>query len=371
MATNPYERPGLGAFGEPAARRDALVEDWLRRLRDVTLADSVPATDAHRLDVLTHWARLRRTRPELLARPSTSSDLVRLDALAGEIPTTLVADRWSFDAEQWLREAMRLAASFEDALPVEARRELAERLLTTLDSAELTDYALVKLNPAHPEPSPALHSCRIWLEENPTVFLAATPLVQAIGMSLRPDLADQDYDLALTALKFEVLLDAAEDMQADLTLNGVASLPAETVAKLAGIWRQETWDARDACLPWRYPAGETHAAAATQASESSSVPAEIRIYWRPPADLGLPLEARLAVPAMPLPDDDEVAISFYRLDDGPLDTEQLNPVLFAGAGPATVDTDGCARFRVGELRNRDQPPSLRVSAKHILWDRRA
>jgi hypothetical protein len=84
-----------------------------------------------------------------------------------------------------------------------------------------------------------LDRCRAWLAENADLFLAASVHVQAVGQALRPDLAETDYDLALTALKYEFLLDAAETAEETLSLGRVVPLPRQVFAEAVTQFREE------------------------------------------------------------------------------------------------------------------------------------
>jgi hypothetical protein len=216
---------------------------------------------------------------------------------------------------------------------------------------------------------------------HPDLFLPAGIFIQAVAMTFRPDLAEEDYDLALTALKYERLLDTAEEAEAELSFAGIKPLAPSVVRELAERLRlqsetpvpvpaeprERTW--LHTFVPWLLPAPGP--LLATGAPEEST-PTLATLRWTPATTLkgtvrqAVDLLARAVVPARPLDDNETVLVGFYHHDGTPA-TELAGQPVTLGSVPGTINEEGVASFEVRKLRERAQPPVLCVGSDQSEW----
>jgi hypothetical protein len=198
---SPYLFPDLtatrGGIPDPLVEVDC----WLSQLQDVL--DAGPETADEAYDLLALWAKLRRARPELIEQLEGMQVLAQADAMLAARGSDLASQALTVpNPRMWLLAVQALDQAFEDVGLAEARSTLAEGLLTDLDDATLALYAARRHGIDDRELESELEPCLDWLAENAGLFLPAAVHVQAMGMSLRPDLAEFDYGLAVTALKY-------------------------------------------------------------------------------------------------------------------------------------------------------------------------
>ena len=89
-----------------------------------------------------------------------------------------------------------------------------------------------------------LEECAKRCAELSGVFAAAEAFVRAAGEALRPDLAEQDPLLALTALKYVAVLDALVELRAGASTAGLPALdPAVARELISGLpsGKERTW----------------------------------------------------------------------------------------------------------------------------------
>ena len=58
-----------------------------------------------------------------------------------------------------------------------------------------------------PELDELLSGCRTWVERHGALFAVLRPEVERLCNTIQPDLDQENYDLAVTLLKFEAILD--------------------------------------------------------------------------------------------------------------------------------------------------------------------
>lgn len=212
-ASTSYVRPGLTATRLGTCEPDLLVDLWLDRL--LVVAEPAEGLDPDRAyDRLALWGRLLRCRPELIRNAGGSAAWNEVhERTRGQLPDLATAASAVADPDGWLREAVSLADTCDDGALEGDLAEWAEQLLTDLDDADLVVYAshLAGLDCAALEQG--LERCYTWLADNADRFFSCGVFVQALGQAMRPDLAVVDLDLAATADKFIVLLDALEDAE--------------------------------------------------------------------------------------------------------------------------------------------------------------
>ncbi len=229
-----YIRSDLTATRQQLADPALLIDLWLDRLLDLW---QVPSGDriSYSYDLLAGWARLKRARPDLVANTGRLDEWGAVDAeirsqglelarLAVQLP----------DPDGWLDEADR----YENALyaPVEDADlgEWSERLLTDLDDADLAVWAVRQLDRPAENLEEKLKKCGSWLEEKAAAFAPCGVYIQAVGLSLRPDLPLYDLALAWTADKYVVLLDALEEVESLLTCSPCPVFPVSFVLETLG-----------------------------------------------------------------------------------------------------------------------------------------
>lgn len=214
---NLYVRPSLTATRRGVPDAALLVDLWLDRfLEESEGGDRISPERAYEL--LAHFGRLERCRPALLegaGRADISSrERARVRSRMGElVRLALVVP----EPQNWLRAATRLAHACDDGADESQTAEMAADLLEGLDDADLVAWAARSTGLADPALEEGLGRCRLWLADNPDRFFPAGVLIQGIGQTLRPDLVAVDADLATTADKFILLLDALEDAEAALS----------------------------------------------------------------------------------------------------------------------------------------------------------
>ena len=224
-ASDVYRRPELVKVPEGAAAAEDIIEHWAILIADLRDTEPIEASDAEwAQDVLSCWTGVERLRTDLVATALDPGDIEwvekvvkasgRVLALVGSPGPTL---------EGWLDDLEALDRSYDDDFledPVE-RARLARELLLALDHAELFQAALARLGVDAPDDAstPMLERCAVKCAEQADLFAAAEPFVRATGEAFRPDLAEHDPDLALTALKYVAVLDALVELQSEAFLD--------------------------------------------------------------------------------------------------------------------------------------------------------
>jgi hypothetical protein len=216
----PYVRPSLTVtrLGVPDAA--LLVDLWLDRfIEESEGGDRIGPERAYEL--LAHFGRLMRCRPDLLEAAGrcdvSSHERSRLRSRMGELARLALVVP---EPAGWLRAATELANACDDGEDESRTADLAADLLEDLDDADLVAWAARSTGIADTvlaSLEEGLTRCRLWLADNPDRFFTAGVLIQGIGQTLRHDLVAVDADLAATADKFILLLDAIEDAEAALT----------------------------------------------------------------------------------------------------------------------------------------------------------
>jgi hypothetical protein len=234
---NPYVRPTLIATRAGLPDPDLLVDLWLDQLIE-WLADagecSSPSTsDVY--DIVALYGRLRRCDPEKLeqsGRPGEWKSAARVveDRLGQWLLLALQVP----DPDGWLREANLLADACDDGLDKtsdssggESLAEWSEQILTDLDDADLAAWAARRLGLLPEELERGLARCSEWLLDNLDRFFPAGVFIQGVGQTIRSDLPAEDLELAGTADKFVLLLDALEEIEDCLSPPGRTVTPPD------------------------------------------------------------------------------------------------------------------------------------------------
>jgi len=364
MNGSPYILPHLAAT--QAGIPDPLVEvdGWLSQLQDLLEAGVETADEAY--DLLALWAKMRRVRPELIAQLGGADVPTRADALLADRGTQLAAQAMTIPNPQaWLEETQALASAYEEPGTSEARSELAQCLLNDLDDAELVLYASRRSGVDDRGLEIDLGRCQEWLADHVELFLAASVHVQAVGMTFRPDLEEFDYGLAVTALKYKDVLQAAGTAERELALASVPQLSPVVASRLAAKFREQRnlLLARAAFLsiavqlrtrlqqsPWG------------RAAEATLLEPLWWWEWRSPTN---DMVARLTIPPQPTPQQ-LVFVEFLRPDHQRALDLAGQAVTLHGA-EAAIDPQGKATFPLAQLLETDEPLVLRVGPNQVEW----
>lgn len=361
MNDSPYIFPELTATRNGTPDPAIEVDCWLSRLQEVL--DTGPETADEAYDLLALWAKLRRVRPELLEELNARETLTRAEEVLGLRGADLASQALTIpNPHLWQIATNGLDQAFEDAGLAEARSTLAEQLLTDLDDATLALYAAGRHGIDDRELASELTPCLDWLAANAELFLPAAVHIQAVGMALRPDLPQFDYDLAVTALKYLDILCAIKVAEEELALAGIPQLAPTDARQLADRCRQQV-----AAVAGFLTVAATLRKQMLQppwARAGQAEPDE-RLYWWRWSSPASDLTARLTISPRSQPDE-QVWLEF--LDAGQRRATDLagQTVTLHGVG-STIDPTGKALFALAPLLETDQPLLLQVGSEQIEW----
>jgi hypothetical protein len=225
---NPYVRPDLPATRSGVCDPACEIESRLGNLADLLAGWSPQGPAVWNYDLLATLTWMKRIRPEFLTRLDCE-DLVGQGRRLVESQGAAAAQEaiWVPNPEGWLEEAEALQATYEDAGDPTERATRAYRLFNDLDDAELLQLAAAQVGIDDGELDRGLDRCRAWFVAHADLFLGAGVYVQALGQALRPELARTDPKLARTADKLIWMLDALEELEADLEFRGIDPIPAD------------------------------------------------------------------------------------------------------------------------------------------------
>ena len=350
----PYVRPSLTATRDGVPDPAIEVEAWLDDL-ETTLSSEGPDWSPHgAYDLLAGWARLKRARPDLVQNLEGENVLDEAQALlAGRGQELSQLALTVPDPEAWRDETAALDASYERLIDPVERSTFAEMLITDLDDAELVLYALEHLGVSDSELGHEIEECRVWLMEHADLFLAAGVHVQAVGMALRPDLSEYDYSLALTALKYERLLDEAEEVEAELSLDRLERIEQEVFDALRRRFERELISG---AAVMAFPRSLLQAARLAAAAETRS---HAILKWKSPDSLWiayLPISTEIGT----------LTIRFYHEYGERGASLSGHPVFLAGVA-GYVDSEGRAEFLRERLEASEQDLRLEVGEPKVTW----
>jgi len=366
MNGSPYVLASLAATRAGIPDPTLEVDVSLSQLQDVLDLGVETAHEAYEL--LAQRARLRRVRPELIHQLQGAPILARADAVLADMGRDLAADALAVpNPAAWLAETSRLQAAYDEPATPEDRSTLAERLLTDLDDADLVLCEARRLGRDDRELDTELTAAHDWLAKHAEMFLAASVHVQAVGLTLRPDLAECDYALAATVLKYLDLLRAAEAAERQLALDLLQPFPATATQRVAAEFRQQRDDRiralQAAFIAWTMTVRKAmRPRPLARAAEETPLPPLQWWEWSDPAG---ELVARLTVPPEPV-QDEPVFLEFVGADRQRATQLAEQPVMLNGV-EGRIDSDGQAAFALGRLLETDQPLELRVGADEMPW----
>jgi hypothetical protein len=367
MMANPYVRSRLSATRADVLRPEYLVHAWLNQVEVAEqgaeqFRGTAAATDAVAAShLLSACLKLRRTRPELLAQigglglvqaVERQCSALRLQELAAPAVAQLAfADWWS---------QARFLEEHQEELEEEQLQKQAEWVLTELDDAELVGLTAVRLGLAPSEWQSLLDECRRWCLEHAELFLPAGVFVQTLAQTFRPDLLSFDPDLALTAVKYEAILDVLEEAEALIRLDQVPVLDRETAQALYRSFREQ--QPASVARPGRsYPRALLPPVVLLAAASPAEAPR--LLWWQSPKTEE---RACLVLPAQVASEQQLVTLSFFNAAQELAQELGGQPVWLAGV-PATIADDGRARFRLADLHAAGQDLLLEVGADRTPW----
>ena len=288
--------------------------------------------------------------------------------------------------DAWIEEAEALSDSYEEPIDPAERAALACRLFDDLDDAELAAFTAGRLGVQDPGLQQGIDRCRDWFAQHADAFLSAGVYVQAVGQALRPDLPQCTPDLARTSEKVVQVLQALEDMEADLAFRWVEPIEPEALwplierfasgqpvgdfeADSEGDRRGIGVESMPIAAVYPFQAEEVFSfpvfQLAAQGGEPESLP--ITCEWRSPDGKFL---ACLDLFRAPASDQEIVTVAFLNHDEQPAHALAGQPVRL-GDRPARVEDVGpnvAARFTWGELSQLVGDLRLLVGPDHEEWD---
>ncbi len=309
---SPYLRDKLLATRAGLTDPFGLVRQWLDEYLALRAVERPSVQQA--AELLTRFGRLQRTRPSLLAKVSSfrrwNLDETVIDRCQSLMPQVLA----QLDIARWETEAEQLAVACDEAQNEADLRAQAERLLSELDDLDLIAWAASRHGSSFVELEEKLNCCFDWLSNNLDRLFPATIWIQWLGQTLRPDLAGYDLELARTAEKYVLLLDALEEVQQQIYPE------RPRVALFTDSWAG-------------FPEPPVALAAATTDEEGL-----FRRYWRSP-------DGRFVAELIVGPEQPGVSLVRVIFLEGEESGSSLagQPVWLAGCS-ATIDGDGRADF---------------------------
>ncbi|MCL6502784.1 MAG: hypothetical protein K6T86_08870 [Pirellulales bacterium] len=360
---SPYIRESLRDTRLGLADPRPLVAGWIQEASEL-LGQAVAAGEQEpelaRKLAAAHL-RLRRVRPELLENAEAGQVTEGLARWFKQHGPEVAALLPRLDVSAWQRDAAALDASYEEDWQPEQRTALAEKLLKELDDAQLVAQACEEAGFEDAQYGEQLEVCDAWCLMHADLLLAAATHVQAVGLALRPDLLDVDAQLALSAVKYEAILDAAVEMEQTLGLR-CAPEEAEAIQPWVRPFLATQPRVRPAApQPAGYPRSLLPQIVALAAEQAP--PAPQLLCWQSPdgayrACLALP--RRVPDPAEPL------VVAFSTAAEQPAEHLAGTAVTLAGAA-AAIDSQGKARWTLRSLTDTGEDLVLTVGTPPVAW----
>lgn len=326
-----YVRPTLTATRQRITDPLTLVDLWLDQfLQACGEAESKTSC----FDTVALYGRLSRVRPSLLKATGLLEEWAKAcQGVAGRLLELADYALSELNPGGWLEEAQELADACDDGADSSELSEWAESLLTDLDDAELIIWAAERAGIAEERCNQVvdeLRKCFQWLTDNRDRFFAAGVFIQAIAQTLRPDLEESDPDLALSTIKYILLLDALEEAEQILFVPKAEAVPVQPG------------------YPWTVVTPVLEFALAAEAGSEASIK---HLRWWSPDGL---YRAVLAVPAR-VPSSQFLVVNFFR-DEVPA-TDLVGEPVWLGGLLSAIDPSGKAEFSWEKLaRQRDNYP---------------
>ncbi len=342
MMSSPYLRPTLAATRDNILEPLAVVEQWFAPLR--LEAGQLSPQDAY--NRMAAWAKIRRVREKLI---NETNHLRLWEAVSQQIEssnTHLIQSALPVpDMRAWLNQANLLLQDDESPATSEQETEAVIELLSKLDDADCFVWAAAKAGQQSRALRDDLTDCKRWLETNPECFLPASVYIQSVAAALEPNLPGIDFDLAMTADKYVILLDALEEAETFFSVDEAQPFPKgalEAAMNMLG----SNWD----WLPLDLIAAAGKNSMFVPAQRSWHDPAGTHSAW-----------------TLGIPGSNEVRLNFLSRSKAAIELAGTG-VTLAGV-PGTINSQGDAVFQRRDLSDAAQagkPPVLEVAGKS--WD---
>lgn len=216
----------LRATREGRTDPEGVVADWIDELESVLENDELTSDEGYTL--LVTREKLRRVKPEFLDNKEHQRVLELADRkIEAEAPRLLERALTVPNPEAWRQELKQFDASFEEDIDLLDQSITAVQLIDDLDDVQLLLVVAQRLGIRDDELQEQIELCEHELVSHADLFYGATIHVQSIGLTLRTDLDETDYNLAATTLKFIDLIEAAEAVEAENNFDYITPLDPE------------------------------------------------------------------------------------------------------------------------------------------------
>jgi hypothetical protein len=362
-----YVKPELLDTHRGTADPRPLVCRWLQEAASL-LAAAEDASPRQVQRLLSLWQGLARLRPELLEGCDETGTAPALDAWARARGASLAAELPRFNAEGWRKKLAALEASYEEDATHEQQAELAIDLLTELDDAQLAALALHRLSARNADYKgdgefiESIESADAECVSQADVLLPASTYVQAVGLALRPDLLEHDAELALTAVKFEAILAAAEEAEAALSLRPLPRTAAMVQGLVAAYRKSLASRPSPAPTVRGYPREVLPRAIALAAEQAPSAP---RVLWWQSPDHRY--RAGLALPSRPA-DESAPLVTAFSTADGQPARDLAGSLVRLAEAPTSIGQDAKARWTLRDVTRTGRDLVLEVGTPPVPWE---
>lgn len=176
-------------------------DGWCNVIRQRLQAPLHRLTCRERFDLLSALGKLTRTFARYVPTEAKTLQGQAREKLGRETPDSLAEVLAAHPLNEW---AQWTTQALQKATP-----ELLWQMLTALDDTEAAVATVAGLRPGAiaPDLDDLLSRCRTWIERHGDLFAVLRPEVERICETLHPCLDEENYDLAVTTLKFEAILD--------------------------------------------------------------------------------------------------------------------------------------------------------------------
>ena len=182
-------------------------ELWFRAAKQRLQTPLNRLTSRERFELLSALGKLDRTASGHLPAEARNGYGSICEKLANESPSALadvLAGHTLASWSQWTAQAL-----------TRPTQELLWQMLVALDDTEAAVAVVARIHPTAITPvlDELLSNCRTWIEKHGSLFASLKPDIQALCATLRPGLDEENYDLAVTTLKFDAILDPLDRPQ--------------------------------------------------------------------------------------------------------------------------------------------------------------
>ncbi|MCX7700219.1 MAG: hypothetical protein N2039_05030 [Gemmataceae bacterium] len=368
MDENIFVSDFLRATREGQTDPQGVVADWIDELESVLENEELTSDEAFTL--LATREKLRRVKPEFINDENGWQVLKAAEQRIAAGPHSLLESALALvNPQAWLEDLRRLHASFEDEDEIDPYEQsiFAAQLIDDLDDAQLLLVAAQRFGIQDNQLEEQLDLCESDLVAHADLFYEATIHVQSIGLTLRTDLDETDYNLAATTLKFIDLLEAAEVVEAENNFDHITPLDPDLARALYHALREEagyTQPRRTFLkLMNKYRRAFELLPVAAATPHGPTEPPQ-RFVWRSPDGSAF---ARMILPGTPTSTDEEIRIGFFKASDQTPFTALAGKRIRVGDAEATVRPEGWSAFSLKDLVSSKEPWKLMVESDETEW----